>query len=193
MYRLDVKRRLYAFLNMENLHNYDESGIFARITQEFNATTDRYAKILRKRDDWIKRRLEWEKTHQYPQWIEERLKQFGPTPTTPRRRPKTKRRRKKFWDSLAWIVQYVQVTLSFLIRLNDLFRATSPLFSELHPPLPCAMHTYDARYRNYDNLGNVMQWTQCKHIWPYGYEASWLFYVSWTSNGNIQHLLLNFR
>ena len=96
MYRLDIKRRLYGVLNMENLHNYDESGIFARITQEFNATTDRYAKILRKRDDWIQRKRHWDKTHEYPEWIERRLEGFGPvTRDTPRKRPKSKRRRKK--------------------------------------------------------------------------------------------------
>merc|ERR1719356_533259 len=95
LYRLDVKRRLYAVLNMENLQNYDEGGIFARLTQEFNATTDRYAKILLKRDDWIQRRSQWESTHQYPTWIEQKLKRFEPTISTPRKRPKSKRRRKK--------------------------------------------------------------------------------------------------
>ena len=95
LYRLDVKRRLYAVLNMENLQNYDEGGIYARLTQEFNAVTNRYAQILRKRDDWIERRALWEETHQYPEWIEHRLKGFEPMNRTPSKRPKSKRRRKR--------------------------------------------------------------------------------------------------
>eukprot|EP01083_Nonionella_stella_P083443 230756_1 len=76
LYSLDVKRRLYAALNLENIHNYDESGIFARLTQDFNGATNRYVKILKKRDEWIRRvnRYDWDSTHEYPIWIHNKLK-----------------------------------------------------------------------------------------------------------------------
>ena len=75
LFRLDIKRRLFALLNLENIHNYDESGIYARLTQEFDGAVDRYAKIIKKRDEWIRNLRDWDETHEYPSWIEKKLKQ----------------------------------------------------------------------------------------------------------------------
>jgi len=76
LYKLDVKRRLFMVLNYEPIHNYDEAGIFARLTQEFNGVVDRYQKMLVKRDTLVEILADWHSTHEYPKWIEKKLKAF---------------------------------------------------------------------------------------------------------------------
>merc|ERR1711971_700163 len=75
LFKLDVKRRLFKRLHMENMHNYDKGAIFARLTHDFDGAVDRYTKILKKRDEWIQSLRDWEETHEYPAWIEKKLKQ----------------------------------------------------------------------------------------------------------------------